>query len=106
MRMPNEWRQINDTDICCNNPENLEKGKDYDGSIIDGAWICQKCGTEWIGSGNDEYLNHPLETLTEYGKEFLSAIDDIMREKKPLRLANVIGRMMHKNENLVKQYFS
>ena len=90
-KIPDRWRQINNTDICCNNPNNLKKGEDYNnGTILDGAWICSKCNKKWIGNSNNQYLNHPLETLTEYGKAFFSAIDQIIKEEKPLRLANVL----------------
>lgn len=38
------WRQIDDTDACCNSTGNLRQGEDCDGIVIDGVWMCSECG--------------------------------------------------------------
>ncbi len=99
--LPHQWREINDGDECCNIDQNLKQGVDYDGSLIDGCWICSICNKVWAGNGKheseDKYLRHRLETPTEFGMAFMSACDDIIKEGKNLRLNVVLGRMAFKD---------
>lgn len=93
MLLKNQWRKMDSSDICCNNPNNLLQDKNYDGSLIDGGWICSVCGKNWVGNGKNEYLDHPLETLTKYGENVLKAINDVILERKHLCLKNVFLKM-------------
>jgi len=102
--IPEQFRTISPDDKCCSIPENLKPGIDYDGSIIDGAWVCTVCGKEWTGRGKDEYLDHELRTLTDFGKQFMDAMDNVIREGKHLNLTNVVGRMAYKDMGIKKHY--
>ena len=106
MKLPLQWREINDKDVCCVINSNLKQGVDNDGSLIDGCYICSVCGKTWCGNGDDEYLNHPLETPTEYGLAFMSACNDIISECKHLRLSVVLGRMLFKDLEGTKKLLS
>ena len=99
MKLPEQFREMATTDVCCSKPENLLAGKDYDGGIIDGAWTCKVCGRNWFGNGKDELCNHPLRTMTEFGEAFFWAMDDVMREGKHLELQIVLGRMAFKDRS-------
>ena len=104
--LPEQWRKMSVEDKCCSIPENLNHGIDYDGSIIDGGWICSVCDKHWVGKGKNEFLNHELETPTEFGKAFMAASDDVIREGKHLNLTNVIGRMAFKDLDGTKAFFN
>ena len=97
-QLPKQWRYMNEQDGCCNVASNLRQGRDNDGTRVDGAWTCSVCGKIWIGNGEDEYLKHPLETLTEFGMEFMSAMSDVIIEGKEPRLACILGRMYFKDQ--------
>jgi hypothetical protein len=98
MKLALEWRPLSEKDECCTNQQNLKQGVDNDGSLIDGCWVCSVCKKIWIGNAvDDEYLKHPLETLTEYGLAFMSACDDVIKEGKHLQLNVVLGRMSFKD---------
>lgn len=84
MRLQECFRTIDPKiDICCSVDENLQQGIDYDGTLIDGGWVCSICHKNWIGRGKDEYLANPLETLTKYGTRELSVINAIIRGNRP-----------------------
>jgi len=94
--LPDQWRTISPEDKCCSISENLKPSINFDGSVIDGVWICSVCGLDWYGKGKGEYLDHKLRTLTEFGKNFIESMDDVMKEGKHLSLPNVIGKMEYK----------
>lgn len=102
--LPKQFRKISLDDKCCSISKNLKPGIDYDGSIIDGAWVCSVCGKEWTGKGKDEYLNHELQTLTDFGKQFLNALTDVIKEGKHLNISIVVGRMAYKDMSGNKKY--
>ena len=93
MKTPSTFRKINHNETCCNISRNLKQAIDNDESVIDGIFTCSVCNKTWVGNGKDEYLDHPLETLTDYGKEYLQALDAVVKENKPLRHDIVMGKM-------------
>ena len=74
-------------------------------TVIDGVWICPECGRLWIGRGSDEYLNHPLKALTEYGVErFFSAMGYVIKEGRAFNLENTIDRIAFADKGLVQKF--
>ncbi len=90
------FRRMEETDVCCKKEGNLTPGMDND-KVIDGCFVCKECDKCWIGKGSDPHSPPELETLTELGERYLSAMDDVIREGKPLRYKVVMGRAIYKD---------
>jgi len=97
--LPKQWRTLEPNDICCKDSQNLFQAKDYNGNLIDGGWICSICKKSWVGNGKDKYLNHPLETLTQYGKIFIEACNEVILDGKHLCLHNVFCQINNRKKN-------
>jgi hypothetical protein len=93
MKIPDQFRKMDDSDVCCNNLQ------DDDGTMIDDVWQCPVCGKIWCGS-HEDYLNRSLRTITPFGLKMLSALTDVVMEGKPLRLNIVLGRMAVKHPGI------
>lgn len=94
--LPAQWRRVSDKDTCCSQNK-LIQGEEK-GVIIDGVWICTVCNRVWCGLGKDKYLNHPLETLTDFGEASLKALDEVIRDNSlAFRFTNVLLKIKEKN---------